>query len=57
MTVPAEADQIDHYIAAERVAVLQRHATDTNHRIGILTIHVKIGIGRRLAMSEENRLE
>src|SRR5664279_5062134 len=41
MTVLTEPDQIDHYIRTKRVAILQRHSSGTNHRVGVFTVHVE----------------
>ena len=41
VSVTTEADEIDDDVGAELVAVLQRHAADAHHRIGIFAIHVE----------------
>ena len=41
MTVPPEADQVDHHIGTELVAILERHAADADHRVGVFAIHME----------------
>ena len=41
VTVAAKADQVNQHVAAELVAIFQRHAAGAHHRIGVLAVDVK----------------
>ena len=49
----AESDEIDHHVAAKLVAILQGHASDANHGIGIFAVHVEDG--NRQALGQVRR--
>ncbi len=43
VTMTPEADEIDHHVGAELVAIFERHAAGAHHRVGILAVDVKDG--------------
>ena len=56
VSVAAVADQVDHHVAAELVAILESHARRRARTAsGSSAFTWKIGIGSRFAKSDENR--
>ena len=37
----AKSDEVNHYVRTEVVTILERHAADPHHRIGVLAIDMK----------------